>query len=428
MIALVDKLLQAPEPAAAQERVAAARRRALKGLMQVGLPTTRHERWKYTSLKLLERREYDWQLPGEREALLQRARDTVAELPSSGLVVFGGGQLLLADIEASTRDALGASALSGALQDAPERALEALEAELENPDDGFAWLSLSRAADGLLLDVNEGVQIEHPLHIVYAEPEDSRGAWNYRHHWRLGAGSGLKLVEHHLEQGAGLTNVYTGVELGAGAGLGHAGFNAAGNQSILIDRLDVDQCGDSRLGCDLLDLGARIGRRDVNVYLNQPGAVARLGGVMLVPGRRHVDQHLCAHHRAANCSSRQRFRAIGAGHGRGVFNTKAVVAQGADGSEVDQNSANMLLSPDAEIDTKPELEIYADEVQASHGATIGRIDEDAMYYLRCRGLDREQARQLLLQAFVNTAIEAIPDDALRARALQRAATELEKMQ
>jgi len=428
MSALVEKLLQAPEPGSAQERVAAARRHAVKQLMQMGLPTLRHERWKYTSLKLLERREYDWAQPGERDALLARARSAVSELPSAGRLVFSGGGLVAAELDEALRRSLGARALSQGLEQAPQRALEALTADLDNPDDGFAWLALSRAADGLLLDVGEGVAVEQPLHVVYVEPEDSRGAWNYRHHWRLGAGSGVTVVEHHLEQGAGLANVYTGVETGAGAHLRHASFNRADGQAVLIDRLDVFQSADSRLESDLLDIGARIARHDVNVHLDAPGASVRLGGIMLVPGRRHVDQHLCVHHRAPDCSSRQRFRALAAGHGRGVFNGKAIVAQGADGSQVDQNSANMLLSPNAEIDTKPELEIYADEVQASHGATIGRIDEDAMYYLRCRGLDREQARQLLLQAFVNTAIEPMPDDALRRHALEQAAAELEEMQ
>ena len=428
MNALVDKLLQAPEPDSAQARIAAARRHAVKQLMQTGLPTLRHERWKYTSLKLLERREYDWTQPGERDALLATARAGVGELPSAGLLVFSGGRLLAAELDAASRRSLGARPLSQELEQAPERALEALTADLDSPDDGFAWLALSRAADGLLLDVDEGVTLDQPLHIVYVEPEDSRGAWSYRHHWRLGAGSDVTVVEHHLEQGMGLANVYTGVETGAGARLHHADFNRGGNQTVLIDRLDVFQSAESRVESDLLDIGGRIARHDATMHLDEPGATTRLGGVMLLPGRRHVDQHLCAHHRAPGCSSQQRFRALGAGHGRGVFNGKAIVAHGADGSEVDQNSANMLLSPNAEIDTKPELEIYADEVQASHGATVGRIDEDAMYYLRCRGLDREQARQLLLQAFVNTAIEPIPDDALRRHALERAAAELEAMQ
>jgi Fe-S cluster assembly protein SufD len=195
-------------------------------------------------------------------------------------------------------------------------------------------------------------------------------------------------------------------------------LRAGSDQAVMIEHSHVLQQASSSCRLWSLDTGGRLMRQEVRCALQGAAAGFAHHGLLLGHGRRHMDQHVMARHLAADCHSKQLFRCVLANRSRGVVNTAATVASGADGSDVQQHCASILLSANAEMDAKPQLEILADEVMASHGATIGQLDDDALFYLCSRGLSEQQARSMLLQGFVHAVLDTLPQ-ALRIDAVDR---------
>ena len=194
---------------------------------------------------------------------------------------------------------------------------------------------------------------------------------------------------------------------------------SADSQAQRITHLKVQMARDAQLEAVTADLGGRFVRNDLTVNLNEPGAGVQLHGLYAPIGSEHVDNHTWIHHRAPHCSSREFFRGVVSGSSRAVFNGKIFVHEKAIKTDSETRVANLLLSKTAEVYAKPELEIYNDDVKCAHGATFGQIDEDAVYYLRARGLDKDTARTLLTQAFAQEIIERIGNEELREQITQR---------
>jgi Fe-S cluster assembly protein SufD len=197
--------------------------------------------------------------------------------------------------------------------------------------------------------------------------------------------------------------------------LTHVRLQQCAAHSLLFTRTEVDQGARSEYRHTGLDLAGGLSRHDLHARLLGPGAHSEINGAYLPSGRSHVDTQLAIDHRAPNCSSSQFYRGVLKDRGRAVFRGRVHVWSGADGTEARQSNANLLLSPHAEVDTKPELEIEADEVIASHGATVGQLDESAVFYMRSRGLNEVMARQLLTGAFCQAVIDRLGDQGLRDR-------------
>jgi len=217
----------------------------------------------------------------------------------------------------------------------------------------------------------------------------------------LDEGARLELVEQHMsgDGTAGARSLVLQSQLGQSSELLHVRVQAEPEEALLLTTTSVEQAAESRYLYRGFDLGGGLVRHELNVELAGPGASADLAGACVLDGSRHGDTRISVDHVAPDCRSKQLFRSVLAGRSRGVFNGRALICEGADGSSVKQSNANLLLSPLAEMDTKPELEIYADEVEASHGATVGQLDEAAIFYLRSRGLSEAEARRLLTAAF-----------------------------
>ena len=293
--------------------------------------------------------------------------------------------------------------------------------ELAGATRAFAALNTVLARQGLVVHVAEGADAGRLLvRWVF-----SAGATASMNHFRLflliDGKARLDLVEQFMSswgsvgpEVAGL-NVLSQAELGVGAQLTHVRVQAESERAVLLTSTSVEQAADSRYVYRGFDLGARLARHELNVRLSGPGAAADLAGAYLLDGERHTDNYINVEHQAPGCRSEQFFRGVLGGRSRGVFNGRALIRSGADGSSVRQSNANLLLSPLAEIDSKPELEIYADEVEASHGATVGQLDETAVFYLRSRGLDEAAARQMLTTAFCRTVTDRIEGRGLAER-------------
>jgi Fe-S cluster assembly protein SufD len=230
----------------------------------------------------------------------------------------------------------------------------------------------------------------------------------------LEAGAKLELLEQFEspDDNTNTSNIVLQAELGEAAVLQHIRFQQETEGAVLITRTEVSQQANSEYAYFGFDLGGGLVRHDLHTSLLGDGAKSGLNGAYLLDGNRHVDNHARVDHFAPGGVSMQYFRGVAGGSGKAVFNTAVCVHPGADGTEARQSNANILLSARAEIDTKPELEIYADEVIASHGATVGQLDELAVFYMRSRGLSEQDARQLLTTAFCKSVSDKLADPLL----------------
>lgn len=394
-----------------------------------GLPHKRLEDWKYTPLVGLEKR-----LDAPTAA---KEGQPGLDIDGAPRLDFAGGRLgALPDVlppglhEGCTVLPL-ADAL--ALDAGPWRGLaEALDTE--GPSRAMAALNNASLGQGVAIHVEDGVDAGA---LVLRWQDGAPGASaaedtaldndlldNARVLLVLGEGARLDLVEHATVGGA--LNLVMQARLGPGSRLRHARLQDDGADSWLITRTEVEQAADSRFEQASLDLGTGLARHDLVARLAEPGAVCIAHGAYLPTDSAHVDHHLDVRHEAVGCCSEQTFRGVLHDRGRAVFNGRVHVLPGADDSEAHQSNQNLLLSRDAEVDTKPELIIEADEVVASHGATVGQLDETALFYLRSRGIPDRQARQMLTGAFCRSVVEAIGNEAARAAFGERLETALER--
>jgi Fe-S cluster assembly protein SufD len=235
-----------------------------------------------------------------------------------------------------------------------------------------------------------------------------------RHLIRLGAGASLTLIETATGPATRyLHNPVFEIEVGAGARLMHGRLQQEGAAGLFLSAIHARVAAGGTYDNFSLIAGAKLSRNEIHVALTGPKATAHMNGVQLVGDGQHADTTTSLDHAAPDCSSRQTYKTVLAGRSRGVFQGKIHVhriAQKTDGYQMNQA---LLLSPDAEMDSKPQLEIYADDVKCSHGATVGELDADLVFFLRSRGIPEAQAKAMLVEAFLTEAVEAVDDDAIR---------------
>jgi Fe-S cluster assembly protein SufD len=418
MSALLDSLLAPFETLAARDAggLGAGRRDALASARDEGLPAARSEAWKYTSLRALERRAFAPSLA------LPHIDPATLDLPAAPRLVFVNGLFAPA---LSATDALphGVSfaPLSLELARGDERELAFLARRYAGRGEIFARVNAALSIEGMVLRVEEGVEAKTPIHLVLIGASDSDRAWHLRHLVELRRDAALTLVEHRIGSGAHahLANEVAQIHLARGASLTHARVQDDANASTLLLRTDAVLAADATYRRLDLELGAALSRHELNVALQGAGAKLHANGVLLAGGRRHVDTRLGIDHVAPDTHSELIWRGLGADRGRAVFHGGITIREGADGSEAMLANKNLLLSEGAEIDTQPVLEIHADEVKAAHGATVGRLDANALFYLRSRGLPENEARALLTAAFCRETLALLDDSALVATLAER---------
>ncbi|WP_101925929.1 MULTISPECIES: Fe-S cluster assembly protein SufD [Luteimonas] len=382
----------------------AARRAALDAALHGGLPGPRSEAWKYTSLRALERRTFV-----RSDAPTRVDAAALAHIPAPR-VVFVNGR---ADATLSDLGGL-PSGIGVRDRDADDLAFPALT-DGRPGDAVFRHLNVALATDGVVVHAHAGAQ-DAVLHLVFVgAPADSDLAWHLRHEIVVDAGAALSLVEHHLDTDAHrhLDNTTTTLRVAEGARLDHVRLQhkAGGTTSFL--HTDGELRADARYTRVDVELGGGLTRHELDIRLTGNGAQLTANGVLLAGGRAHVETRLGIRHSARDTNCQLMWRGIGAGRGRVVFHGGITIDAGADGTDARLSNKNLLLSNTAEIDTQPVLVIHADEVQAAHGATVGQLDANAMFYLRSRGLPAPEAQQLLTAAFVREPLAPITTPALR---------------
>lgn len=380
-----------------------------------GLPTRKSEAWKYTALGGLERTGVQLQT---KTKVSESGALTPAPLAESGLRLnMLDGRFLAQTGEVAN----GVTVLP--LADALRDGVEGLQALLESladdnpktvPGRGFSALNSATLEAGAVIHVKAGTDAGRVV-LQWSSTSSSQALlFNSRICVILEAGARLELLEQFQSKGdhANTGNVVVQAVVAENASFRHIRFQHEADTAAVVTRTEVAQHADSTYDYFGFDLGGGLVRHDLHAALLGSGAVASLNGAYLLDGNRHVDNHTKVDHHAPGGTSEQYFRGVAGGSGRAVFNTAVKVHPGADGTEARQSNANILLSARAEIDTKPELEIYADEVVASHGATVGQLDETAIFYLRSRGLNEHEARQMLTTAFCRSVSDKLPDAAL----------------
>lgn len=387
-----------------------ARRDALDAVLADGLPGARAERWKYTSLRAFQRRAF-------APAVWPPAIDSPAinAIPAPRLVFingqFDGAMSTLSELP----DGVSLRPLSVALAENEPRAVNHLARQFNGADAVFARANAALATEGVVLRVEADRNPILPVHLVFVGASASGDqAWHLRHLIELREGATLTVVEHHLANGAHrhLANTVTQVHLKPGATLIHARIQDEADGASLMARTDAVLASDAEYRRLDLELGAGLSRHELNIALQGERARLTANGVLMSSGKRHLDTRLSVDHVAGDTACELIWRGLAADTGRAAFHGGILIRAGADGSAAELSNKNLLLSEGAEIDSQPVLEIHADEVKAAHGATVGQINDTALFYLRSRGIPEAQARTLLTGAFCREVLAAMPDDGL----------------
>ena len=393
------------------------RETAIGAFAESGFPTIRSEAWKYTDLRRMLRTDFTASPDGVSEPAA--AALTPWRLDGgSHLLVFVDGRFApsLSGIEDLPPGARLIS-LDGAANDAPAL-LEDRLGSVAGTGDGLMALNTAFMATGGVLHVDDGVALEAPVQLLFLATAASAGAAVHpRNLIVLGKGASATVVETYAgaDGTASWTNGVTEIVAGQGARLEHFKLQREGDAAWHTALVRVRLLQDAAYRAFVMSTGARLARNEFRVRLEGRGAACRLDGATLLRGRQHADNTTEVVHAALDGASRQTFKGVLDGESRSVFQGRVLVEAGAQRTDAHQINRNLLLSPHAEADSKPELVIHADDVKCSHGATTGDLDREALFYMRARGIDPAEARALLIEAFMVELIEGVTPPAVQAQ-------------
>jgi Fe-S cluster assembly protein SufD len=387
-------------------------RRALERFVDSGFPTLRDEAWKYTSVARIEASRFSF-VPSSRPSVTAQQVAALA-LPGAHVLVFVDGRLVPALSAAAAPAGLIGLTL-GSVAQWRDRLLPLLDEPVSELS-GFAALNAACASDGAYVHIAAGAVIDAPIQLLFIASE-ADVATHCRNLVVADEGSRARIVEHHVALGAAryLSNVFTRLVVAPGADVEHLKLQDEGGAAFHIAALHAGLAERARLLSGSYAFGAALARCDIRVGLNAEGADCTLDGLTMSDGQRHVDHHTHIDHAQPHGTSRELYKGVLADASRVVFNGRIVVQPGAQHSDAAQSNRNLLLSEQAEVDTQPQLEIYADDVQCSHGATVGELDAEQIYYLRSRGVADATARAWLTYAFAAEMVERVRVAPLRAR-------------
>lgn len=392
------------------------RRQALDQLAAQGLPSVRQEDWKYTDARPIEKRGFETLTEDDVTESSTLFPHLVQDLPCHRLVFISGRfSAALSDVGALP-GGVTLKPLSAALDKPSEAVRERLGTALDGQASGFSELNAAFMTDGIYLELAPGASLDKPVYALFlGRPGEHPLMANLRHFVHLGENAEATLIEHYagIDGGPYLTNAVAEIFAERGAHLARCRLQMEADKGYHVESAHAVQGRDSRVAYHNVDFGGRLARSDTNSRLGAIGAEADIYGFYLPNGRRHIDNHTRIDHLHPQGRSREIYKGVLMEHGRGVFNGKIIVHRDAQKTDSEQSSAALLLSKSAEVDAKPELEIYADDVKCAHGSTVGQLDEDAIFYLRSRGVGREAARSLLTYSFADEVIQAVESRVLR---------------
>ena len=395
------------------------RRDALAAFSESGLPTTRHEEWRYTNIAKLARSQASVPV-GTAAPTREQIASLAPGLETTRRLVFVDGRL-----SPQLSSDLGDDCHSLAALRTAGNADETLRSRLTDPErlkgGPFAALATAFLDDGLVVRIPANTLLAETIHVVFASTGTATEGELVFSHPRvavsLETGARASVVQEHVSLGDGARFVNATVELNlaANAELDHVMLQRECDASSLVSTTTARVARDARLRSHVVTSGGGLVRNNLTAVLGDQGADCQLNGLFVAGASRHVDNHTTVDHAMPNGTSRELYKGILQDDARGVFRGRVIVRPDAQHTNAEQSNPNLLLSDGAEIDTKPQLEIYADDVKCSHGSTVGQMDPQALFYLRSRGLAEPDARAMLTLGFASEIVDALPHAGLRER-------------
>ncbi|MGB1465528.1 MAG: Fe-S cluster assembly protein SufD [Alcanivorax nanhaiticus] len=369
------------------QTLASARRLAgdnadLGALEAISFPERKTERWKYTSLQALA----DGHLNAVARGELSQPLPALSEF----VVTITNGILTGSTLPDGVSLKQDSSTVNG----------------LETP---FAVYN-SAVAQPVVLEVAANTRIEQPIHVQIQSASDVPAHCNPRVVVQLNAGAEATVIEHIHAEGQALTNAVTALITADNATLTHYRLQGEQASTLYIGTLVIDQQGVSTVNSYQLMTGNRLRRNDVHALVSKSGAELNMKGIFVVRDKSHVDNQICVEHSVPNCESDQNFKGLAGESGKAVFNGRIHIHPGASGTNAELSNKNLLLNAGAEINTKPELEIYNDDVKCAHGTTVGQLDPIQQFYLQSRGIPAAEAKRMLSLGFVNELLMSLPHE------------------
>ena len=406
------------------------RREAIESFAERGFPTTHDEEWIYTNVAPLASIPFAPARVKLTEELRQRLdKLPLADLGCSRLTFFNGRYVP----ELSQLREVPRGLKAGSLASGWKLRGTLLERHLGHYADArthsFVALNTAFFEDGALVEIPKGAVLQKPLHILQVSYGGGRNTVAHpRNLFVVGDTGQVSIIETFvsLEGDTTFTNTVSEIVAGEGALVDYCKVQQESEEAFHYGRVQAWQARSSSVATHSIQLGAALTREEVQTVLGGEGAESLLHGLYLINGRQHVDNHTTIDHARAHCSSRELYKGVLEGKSQGVFNGKIVVRPDAQKTDSKQSNKNLLLSEDAVINTKPQLEIFADDVKCTHGATVGQIDPEAVFYLRSRGIVLQEAKKLLTYAFANDVMERVKFQPLREKLAERLFARLAK--
>ena len=390
--------------------IAQLQEKALAEFLRLGFPSKHHENWKYTTIDSFLQKRFVSQQPGNQNTIKTELENNP---PVQHKIAFINGVVVGADeLAAKLPAGVIVQPLAQAWLSHADKMTPYLGQILQT-EHGFHALNMAMLQGGLFIYLPAGVSIDEPLLIAHWQDKASQ-AIHLRHIIVAEAGSCVSVIEDYNGDDAAsyFTNTVTEIYAAARAKVTHYKIQRESKQAYHIGHLSVKQETGSQVDSHSFSIGGKLVRSDITINLHEPHAQCLMNGLYAPAEGQHIDHHTLVTHEVPDCLSEQDYKGILTGKSRAVFNGRVVVAKDAQHTVAKQQNKNLLLSANAEIDTKPQLEIFADDVICTHGATVGQLDEDALFYLAARGIEQAEASQFLIQAFAAENLRTIPNTEL----------------
>ncbi|MHC4696632.1 MAG: Fe-S cluster assembly protein SufD [Planctomycetota bacterium] len=393
------------------------RRAAMARFAELGFPTTRHEEWRYTNVAPIARTPFGQ--PGHDGARVspeQIAPCGLGGAEAASLVFVDGYYAPNLSSPGSQPEGVSVESLGAALEAGVPIVKAHFARHSSYEDHAFTVLNTALMEDGAFIHIPRSTVVTAPVHLLFVSTSDGKPIASHPRNLIVAdTSSQVTVVETYVGLGSGthFTNTVTEVVVGENAVVDHYKVERGADGAFHVGTLQLHQQRSSTVSSYTASLGGGLVRNDISAVLNGEGCECTLNGLYMVTDTQHVDNHLVVDHAKPHCHSRESFKGVLDGHGRGIFSGRIIVRDGAQKTDAKQSNMSLLLSKDAQVESKPQLEIFADDVKCTHGATIGQVSEEAIFYLRSRGISEEAARSLLVYAFANESVGDVRVEPLR---------------
>lgn len=388
---------------------------SFKNFSKIGFPTPKNEEWKYTDVSSFVNRDYNW----DSKSLLTKSEVQsffIQNIEANHLVFINGKfKPEFSEIH-SPKSEVYIEPLNSALENNVESVLTHFAKKVDHESNAFSALNIACATDGMFLSIPKGVTVILPILIYFISDSRYDQVFTQAHNiYVANENSEATVSEVFVSIGAqaAFSNCLTEISLASNARLSYHKIQTESGENYHVGTTQVHQLKDSVFTGTTISLSGKIIRNNLNIILDDQNCEGNMNGLYLIDGDTHVDNHTIADHAKPNSVSNELYKGILSGHSTGVFNGKIFVRQDAQKTQAYQSNKNILLSDTASMNTKPQLEIWADDVKCSHGATSGQLDDQALFYLRARGIGEATAKALLVKAFAEEVVNKIQQEPLR---------------